>query len=179
MNRKDAGYILLLLAVCAVRLINLDADPSVLKSTYDVCDEGWWAENARHFILAGSWFPGEYAGGIAVAPLYSLLLSLVFHAGGITLFALRLLPVLASAGTVVLLYAYLARFDRVHARLSALLLALSHAFFMTSRIGHLETTQLFFILLAVYLFTLRKNTFVAGAGLAMAAAILVKYSAVL
>ncbi len=177
MQTGSRPFLIFLLIPCALRLIHLEADPSVFKSTYDLGDEVWWAINAKHMLHHGTWFPGAYAGGISVAPLYSLILFCFFKWGGLSLFTLRLLPVLASTGTAILLYLYLRKYNESHARMASLMLAIAHTAFMYARIGHLESLIGFFAMASVYFMAGPRPWHGLATGISLACAILVKFSA--
>ncbi len=169
---------LVLSLVCIIRIFNLESDPSVFKNTYDIHDEGWWAANAKNKMLNDSWIPGEYAGGIAVAPLNSVITYFFFKIFGINFFALRLISVFAAAGIILLFYLFLARYDKEWASTSTLLLAVNHSFFMYSRIGHVEMLLLFFIMAMFYFLSFNRKACFILAGLSWSLSILTKFSTV-
>src|SRR5205085_2713856 len=66
-------------------------------------DEGWWAANAAHRVLFGTWIvPGDYT-PVLLSPVFSFLIYLAYLAQGVSLAATRLVPALAGVAWVGLL----------------------------------------------------------------------------
>jgi hypothetical protein len=64
---KSVLWVLLVLLFLGLHFYDAQADPSLLKTTEDIHDEAWWAENARQKVLYDRWtvdciaFPEENA----------------------------------------------------------------------------------------------------------------------
>ena len=109
-------------------------------------DEGWWASGAIHHNFTGQWLlPGDYNPIVAV-PLWSVLLTPVFHRTGINAVAGRALAFLFTLGTVLVSGALMSRAG--HPRLAPaamLLIGASPILFFFSRLAILEPSLIFFL----------------------------------
>lgn len=176
------------LAVCVtlgaallLRIIHLDADPSALISRDFITDEGWWAHNARNAFFYGEWRIDEYNQGLYSAHLYTLLLYFTFKLFGITLTTLRILSAVGGWLTVVLLFLLVRREISARAALFAsVLLGFSNLHILYSRTGFAESTMMFFVALALWLWSMRLKhyLFASVSGVAFALAVLAKITAI-
>lgn len=176
------------LAVCAImaaalllRVINLDADPSALISRDVITDEGWWAHNARNAVLYGQWRIDDYNPGIYSAYLYNALLYFIFETFGISCASMRLLSALTGWLTVVLVFLLVRREFSVRAAIFAsALLGFSNLNIIYSRTGFAESTMVFFLALALWLWSLRRihGLFALMSGIAFALTLLTKITAI-
>ena len=91
---KSWLFIAMALFLLALHFYDITADPSLLKSTEDIHDEAWWAENARQKILYDRWTVDGIAGALAAGPLTVVWQYMVFSIGGINFFTLRLISLL-------------------------------------------------------------------------------------
>jgi hypothetical protein len=102
---KDMLFIALALCLLGLHFYNITADPSILKSTEDIHDEAWWAENARQKILFHRWTADGIAGALAAGPLTVAWHYMIFSIGGINFFTLRLISLIPfSVLILALLY---------------------------------------------------------------------------
>jgi 4-amino-4-deoxy-L-arabinose transferase-like glycosyltransferase len=176
-NRKHQLLTLLIVVLAISRFLFPEADPAWWKSTDDIHDEAWWAENARRMILGEPW-PGDvYARAWAVGPLTSLWHYIMFKAFGVHFFSLRLIALIPSSLSILLLTRIqlpsLSKERQLHA---ALLLAVLPLFWVMSRIGQIEAL-LSLLLLAIVLlsFNHRIGHWVL-IGILMATGVLFKFS---
>jgi hypothetical protein len=114
-------------------------------------DEGWWSQGAVMYSLLGHWnVPGDYNPAVA-APVWPILLGLVFHFSGISIVAARAVSAAFGVATVGVVYLLVRRFagawDKRAAYLAgvvaALLVAASPFAFVFSRLAVLETLVVF------------------------------------
>ena len=140
---KNLLFIISVLLLLGLHFYNINADPSVLKSTEDIHDEAWWAENARQKILYDRWTSDGVAGALAAGPITVVWHYLVFSIGGISFFTLRLISLIPFSLLIfVLLYRYLFKTRETHVKLSLrntlLMLLCLPLLFDWSRLGHPE-----------------------------------------
>lgn len=176
------------LVVCGIlavalllRVINLDADPSALISRDFITDEGWWAHNARNAFFYGQWRIDEYNQGLYSAYFYTILLYFTFKLFGITLTTLRVLSALGGWLTVVLISLLVRREISARAALFAtVLLGFSNLHIIYSRTGFTESTMMFFVALALWLWSMRRKhyLFASASGVAFALTVLTKVTAI-
>jgi hypothetical protein len=175
-------FVLFLFGLGLLRFLFTEADPSVLKLTPDLFDEGWWAAPALQKFYCDDWLINEQSGGFVLAPLYNVLLWLWFKSFGAGLVSLRTLHILISELGIAALYGFLHNSWPERAKLGTLLYASSFYLFSFSRLGFPENIQLsllwlHFALLS-YLSMHRKNSlflFFLG-GLLMGLAVGIKVS---
>lgn len=135
-----------------VRIIYLNADPSFLMGIGDVGDEGYWAYNARNAILFHHWIIDDFNQSIAAAPLFSVLVFLSFKLFGLGLFQDRLVSAVASFLTLIVLYFFTKdTWNKKAALCSVLILGFNAVFVMHNKLGQVESTMMFFLLLTFYL----------------------------
>ena len=139
------------LLLCSLRVLYLNADfPDNSRWGIDQAkytDEGWWSNGAVMHQLLGHWnIPGDYNPAVAV-PVWPLLLGVIFHFTGVSIFAARGLSVLLSIGTLgivfVLVRRYAASEPEITALLAVILLAASPFAFVFSRLAILEPSVIF------------------------------------
>ena len=183
---RAAGHIwillfLILTGALLVRVINLGADPPALINRDVITDEGWWAHNVRNVLHHGQWRIDDYNPGIYSASLHTSLLYVLMKWLGPELTSVRLLSALAGWLTVVLLFLWLRREVSMRAGLiAALLLGFSNLDIMYSRSGFVESTMVFFLALALWLWSMRQrhSLFALLSGLAFGLLMLTKVTAV-
>lgn len=130
-------------AVVFSRLWALDADPSSLVHPEIMTDEGWWAHNARNFLLTGRWILDEHNPPLWMAPLHTLLVWASLESFGPSLWATRLPGALAGiilwvAGARMLVLSVPGRW----AWAGAVLLGMNGFLWSHARVGFVETLQL-------------------------------------
>ena len=175
-----AAFVILAVALL-LRVINLDADPSAFISRDVITDEGWWAHNARNAILYSQWIMDDYNLGLYSAYLYNALLYFTFEVFGISFTTMRMLSALAGWFTVVLLFLLVRRESGARAALFAgALLGFSNLHIIYSRSGFAESTMVFFLALAFWLWSLRQKHwfFALMSGVAFALMLLTKITAI-
>jgi len=127
----------------SLHFYDINADPSILKSTEDIHDEAWWAENARQKILNDRWTSDGVAGALAAGPFTVVWYYLVFSTLGISFFTLRLISLIPFSLLIfVLLYRYLFKSKESHVKSSLrntlLMLLYLPLLFDWTRLGHPE-----------------------------------------
>ena len=156
--RAHILFLLVLLLFSSSRIINLDADAPLTNWLASIGEEALWGAPARNQVLFGGWQQDEYTSQhIAMSPLYSAMLTVVFKQFGVGLSQLRLLSVIFSTLLAVLLYLFISRESRSVALLAAFFLLLNDSFFSFNRLGLVETTLTFFVTLAAVVSMLAKD----------------------
>ena len=171
----------MLAVALALRVVNLDADPSPLISRDFITDEGQWAHNARNALIFDQLRLDDYNPGLYSAYLYHSLLRLTFSVFGMSIVTARLVSAVAGWLTVVLLFDWLRRETNSRtAIIGALLLGFSTTHILYSRTGFVESTLLFFQALALWLWAIRRNheAFSALSGVGFGLMVLTKVTAI-
>ena len=168
------GFIVLL---AFSRFLFPEADPAWWKSTDDIHDEAWWAENVRRMILGEPW-PGDvFARAWAVGPLTAVWHWMSFKLFGIHYFSLRLLAIIpATLSILLILFKKIPGFDDNKRYQAAIILAVLPAFWSLSRIGQIEAMLSFLLLLAVFLSYSNKRNIWLLIGILMLIGMLFKFS---
>ena len=180
-KRRALAVCVILAAALLLRVINLDADPSALISRDFITDEGWWAHNARNAFFYGQWRIDDNNQGLYSAYLYNLLLYSTFKLFGITLATLRTLSAVGGWLTVMLLFLLVRREISARAALFAsALLGFANLHIIYSRTGFAESTMVFFVALALWLWSMRvkHDLFASLSGVAFALMLLTKITAI-
>jgi 4-amino-4-deoxy-L-arabinose transferase-like glycosyltransferase len=169
-----------LLAALLLRIVNLDADPSVLISRDVITDEGWWVHNARNAVLYGQWQIDDNNLGLYSASLYNVLMYCSFEVFGVSYASMRMLSALAGWLTVVLVFLLVRREVSARAALFAsVLLGFSNLHIIYSRTGFVESTMVFFLAVALSFWTLRhRPVFAMLSGIAFALMLITKITAI-
>jgi hypothetical protein len=182
-NKRNLWIGVVLLAVFALagvlRGVHLRADPVVITERYDhgfLTDEGFWTYPARSQARFGWWidpeFPWNYR--ILLAPVFQIPLLLSFKLFGAGFLQARLVSVLFSMLTLVLVGAIIRdRFkDWRVAAFGFFVLGFNFLLVSFNRMALLESTLLFFIFLALFFWLRRERSpvysFLAGAALVLA-----------
>jgi 4-amino-4-deoxy-L-arabinose transferase-like glycosyltransferase len=174
---------LVLIILClalALRVIHLDADPSALISRDFITDEGQWAHNVRNLLAYGTFQLDGYNPAY-LAYLYHQLLRFEVNIFGLSLITARMPSVVFGWLTVVVLFFWV-RFEtnRRTAIFAITFLSVSNLHVLYSRTGFVESTMVFFLVLMLWLWSLREkhNAFAFLAGLALGLMILTKVTAI-
>lgn len=156
-TRTTLAVCLIMAAALLLRVINLDSDPSALISRDFITDEGWWAHNARNGLFYGEWRIDEYNLGLYSAYLYNLLLYATFKLFGISFTTMRMLSAVCGWLTVLLLFLLVRREMSTRAALFAsALLGFCNLHIVYSRTGFTESVMGFFLVLTLWLWSLRR-----------------------
>jgi hypothetical protein len=136
-------FVLGVLCLWGLHFYDITADPSLLKSTEDIHDEAWWAENARQKILYDRWTVDGIAGALAAGPLTVAWHYIVFSIGGINFFTLRLISLIPFSVLILSLFVRsrstaLPGPEKASLRDTLLLLLCFPLVFDWSRLGHPE-----------------------------------------
>jgi len=168
----------LILAVILAKFIHIEADPWPIKSTADIHDEAWWAENAKLKCLENKWVKDDIAGGLAVSPIINIIYYGSFKLFGISFFSLRIFSVLASIFNIILYYFLSKRYllTQKEALISTLLFASLPSYFILGRLGTLETGLISFLLLSIILVLQNKTWSIILAGITLALGLQLKGS---
>jgi hypothetical protein len=175
LKKKLLVGIIVLLALS--RFLFPEADPAWWKSTDDIHDEAWWAENVRRMMLGEPW-PGDgFARSWAVGPLTAFWHWVSFKFFGINYFSMRLIALIPSTLSIlIILFKKLPGFDENKRYQAAIILAVLPAFWSLSRIGHIEAMLSFILLLIVFLSNSNKQSIWLLIGMFMLIGILFKFS---
>jgi len=144
--------IILLLAGAYLRFSHLRADPphDLSWSLGPFTDEGAISINARNMVLFGHWLMDDIF-RMGVSPLLSLLYYVIFSIFGTGFIQIRVLPVLLSLGTLVLLFLILKKEGSIKAALfSGFFLTTSYLYVMHNRLALEETSLNFFLILSLF-----------------------------
>ena len=145
--------IVIILGIIAAKFIHIEADPWSIKSTADIHDEAWWAENAKLKIQEDKWIKDDIAGGLAVSPIINFIYYGSFKLFGINFFSLRIFSVLASILNIILYYLLSKRYllSTREALISTLLFASLPIYFIIGRTGLIETGLISILLISILL----------------------------
>jgi 4-amino-4-deoxy-L-arabinose transferase-like glycosyltransferase len=161
--------IALLLAALMVRLIGLKSMPEIQA------DEGLWTICTKNFLWSGNWL-NDQSTHFLLSPVFHLLSLIGFYCWGPSIFAARLLSALAGAGSTYLLFRIILALDHRKdvALIAAMFFGFSASTVTMSRLALIEATQLFFVLLALYLLIINISWRTIVSGLVMGIALLTK-----
>ena len=174
---KKKLFVGLIVLLALSRFLFPEADPAWWKSTDDIHDEAWWAENVRRMLLGEPW-PGDvFARAWAVGPLTAVWHWFSFTLFGIHFFSLRLIALVPSTLSILLiLFKKIPGFDDNKRYQAAIILAVLPTFWSLSRIGHIEAMLSFILLLIVFLSYSNKRSIWLLIGMMMLIGILFKFS---
>lgn len=138
-----------------LRVIHLNSDPPAeLLSGQGVyqSDEGYWCHNARNKVLFGEFIRDGFNPMFTV-PVYTLLQTINFKLFGISLIQARLLNVVISILTLLILIIWLRKFYSTKTiLLLTFLLCFNFVYTMYSRMALIETTLILTFVLIAYFF---------------------------
>lgn len=148
LDRRDLAALLLLAAVALpLRLIALDANPSLDVFRGLLTDEGAWAHNARQAAIFGRWIMDDHNPGLTIAPVYSAALHLTYALLGVGFVSTRLVGALSSAALCIAAYLWMrGRVGRMPAVAAGLALAVDAFGLAHSRIAMVEPLQTLLLL---------------------------------
>ena len=142
-----------------LRFSHLSADPPVdlSWSLSPYTDEGAIAINARDKVLFGQWKMDDFF-RMGISSLLSVVYFFIFKLFGIGFIQIRVLPVLTSLGSIILVFFLLKR-EKSHysAIFSSFFLSIAYIFIMHNRLALEETSLLFFLLLSLFFLQLGKD----------------------
>lgn len=171
------SILILFLILFIIRILYLDADPFFLKRWGDIGDEGYWAYNARNAFLFNRWIIDGFNQSLATAPLYSFLVYLSFKLFGLGYSSVRLVSSLLGWSTLVVLYFFMKDvWNRKSAIIAVIVLGFNSVFLMYNRLGLVESSMMFFLVLTFYFFYKgnERSIFFILAGFTFSMAILTK-----
>jgi 4-amino-4-deoxy-L-arabinose transferase-like glycosyltransferase len=157
----NKALLIILLAVTVAKFIHIEADPWLIKSTTDIHDEAWWAENARLKIQNNYWIEDNLAGGIAVSPIVNVIYYISFKLFGISFFSLRIFSLVASLLSLISYFILSKKILKKleEALISTVIFASLPLYFIIARTGLLETSMLLFLLISINLVYQSNNIF--------------------
>lgn len=91
-------------------LLWFDCDPSILRRYGDFGDEGYWFQNAANKLNHGRFLTDDQGQAFFGAPLYNWLLTVFIRLGDSRIFLAKLLSVLCTFGSGILLFRILNSF---------------------------------------------------------------------
>ena len=172
--------VIILSLALALRVTHLDADPSALINRDFITDEGQWAHNVRNILAYGKFQLDDYNPAYS-AYLYHQLLRTEVNTFGLSLVTLRMLSALSGWLTVGVLFLWVRRETNTRAAMFAMaFLGFSNLHVIYSRTGFVESTMVFFLVLMLWLWSLRQKhkAFPLLAGAALGLMILIKVTAI-
>lgn len=163
MHIKTRELILLSVLTLAfvIRIVFLDADPSILLDSGQVGDEGYWVYNARNLALFKQSAGDDFYHDFAAAPVFSFFSFLSFSLFGVGFWQARLVSSLAGFITILLTYKIAGFFGKKIAILSCTLVSFNVLLLLHNRLAVGESLSVFFLTACVFFF-LRRNFVVAG-----------------
>ncbi|MGD2279370.1 MAG: glycosyltransferase family 39 protein [Candidatus Omnitrophota bacterium] len=151
MNRARIDLLVLFVISAILLLWNLGTG-SLLS-----WDEGLYGEVSREILKTGNWIDLHWAGQpwSDKPPLYMWVTALFYMIFGVSEFSVRLFAALCGVGTVLVTYLFANKlYSRKAALASSLILLSTWHFIWTARVGMLDSTLTFFIVLSLFLFKL-------------------------
>ena len=177
----DVCLVLIILCLAlALRVTHLDADPSALISRDFITDEGQWAHNVRNLLAYGTFQLDGYNPAYS-AYIYHHLLRIEASIFGLSLITARMPSVVFGWLTVVVLFFWVRFETNTRTAIFAItFLSVSNLHVLYSRTGFVESTMVFFLVLMLWLWSLREkhNSFAFLAGIALGLMILTKVTAI-
>jgi 4-amino-4-deoxy-L-arabinose transferase-like glycosyltransferase len=151
------GVILLLGIYLRFSHLSADPPPDLSWSQGPYTDEGAIAINARNKVLWGEWKMDDFF-RMGISSLLSFSYFFIFKLAGIGFIQIRILPVLLSLGTILLVFFQLKREGSSKAAIfSFFFLAISYIYVMHNRLAMEETSLLFFLFLSLFFVQLGKH----------------------
>ena len=153
--RTEHYYLILavlLLLGAYLRFNHLRADPpyDLSWSLGPFTDEGAISINARNMVFFGHWLMDDIF-RMGVSPLLSLLYYIIFSIFGTGFIQIRVLPVLLSLGTLVIVFLILKKEGSTKGALfSVFFLSTSYLYVMHNRLALEETSLNFFLILSLF-----------------------------
>jgi 4-amino-4-deoxy-L-arabinose transferase-like glycosyltransferase len=151
------GVIILLGAY--LRFSHLSADPptDLSWSLSPYTDEGAIIINARDKALFGHWLMDDFF-RMGISSLLSVIYFFIFKLFGTGFIQIRVLPVLSSLGTILLVFFLLKREKSVYSAVfSSFFLSIAYIYIMHNRLALEETNLLFVLLLSLFFLQLGKD----------------------
>jgi len=143
------GIIFIIPIILRFIAINADQPPEYLFGTSNY-DEGIWAHSARNKILFGKWVMDEW-NPLFINPTFTLTLYLFFYMFGVGVAQARLVNILFSIASLILLYKSLRLgYNKKIAMIGTFLLSYNILYFMFSRSALIEVFTMFFMILTFY-----------------------------
>jgi len=143
------GIIFVIPIILRFIAINADQPPEYLFGTSNY-DEGVWAHSARNKILFGKWVMDEW-NPLFINPTFTLTLYLFFYMFGVGVVQARLVNILFSIASLILLYKSLRLgYNKKIAMIGTFLLSYNILYFMFSRSALIEVFTMFFMTLTFY-----------------------------
>lgn len=146
--------LMILFALMRVVFINADAPQDLSISAAIYTDEGFKTYAARNFVLFGDWkwTPGDqYESWLNQSPLGNLSYRIMFEHFGVSFFSIRILSIIYSVATMILLFFFVRRyFDRGAATISLILFGLNFFNTMSGRMGFFEVHLNFYIMASLF-----------------------------
>ncbi len=176
-KRTHILFIILILLFAFSRFIFLESDPAWWKSTDDIHDEAWWAENVRRLFYGEPWPGDAFARSFAVGPITALIHWIHFKLFGLNFFSLRLIALIpATASVILVLWKKIPGIDKTQGIQASALLVVMPIFWSMSRIGHVEALLSFMLILIALLSFHTKATTWFVIGILLTCALLIKLS---
>jgi hypothetical protein len=100
---KKKLFVVIIVLLALSRFLFPESDPAWWKSTDDIHDEAWWAENVRRMLLGESWPGDAFARAWAVGPITACWHWMSFKLFGINYFSLRLIAIIPSTLSILLI----------------------------------------------------------------------------
>ena len=163
-----------------LRIINLNADIPYFVQTNYIVDEGGWIHNARNHFIKGEWISGTHDQPYYSALGYSYIIYIFFKIFGLSLVSAKYVSALSGVVTVILLWLFILSNDKLRvANLGAFFLAFAGFHIVYSRIVMTEVLLTMFLMLSLYLWSLKRNLLCGFfSGICFSAMFIIKVSAI-
>ncbi|MCJ7498084.1 MAG: glycosyltransferase family 39 protein, partial [candidate division Zixibacteria bacterium] len=142
----------IIIAGAFLRLNHLTADPpfNLSYSLGPFTDEGAIAISARNKLFWGAWKMDDFF-RMSISSLLSFIYFIIFKIAGTGFVQIRIVPIVASLGTIFLVFSILKKENNIKAAIfSSLFLAFSYFYVMHNRLALEETGLIFFLVLSIY-----------------------------
>lgn len=151
------GVIILLGAYLRFSYLSADPPTDLSWSLSPYTDEGAIAINARDKVLFGQWKMDDFF-RMGISSLLSAIYFFIFKLFGIGFIQIRVLPVLTSLGSILLVFFLLKREKSIYSAVfSSFFLSITYIYIMHNRLALEETSLLFFLLLSLLFLQLGKD----------------------
>jgi len=177
-NKRRIILIVVIAICCVFRLTWINADPPANLDRDYLTDEGWWAHNARSYILFDSLLPDEFNVGAFASSAYTALLISSYSIGGVSISTTRVLIAICGILTILSLAWLLLRYIGFNTAVAGIVLwGLDYFVIQHNRVGFLEALPTALIALSLVTVNFgRKGEF--GAGILSAIALFAKSNSV-
>ena len=161
-------------------ILNINCDPSFIRTVRDFGDEGYWVHNARNAVVFGHARLDDFNQSLLFSPLYYLAVKSVFSFFGVGFTQARIVSVIPAFFTALLIFMIIKHITNTKmALLAAIIFVFIHENYMYVKWASPIQLEYMFITGSLYLWLIKKKSIanVALSGLCIFLAILSKNTA--